>query len=466
MDELVIVFVIVVAVVLVALVAYFGTRQETKTRTWVGASAQQEEFFGDGDSVPAIDAVATYDANQVIPPQTTDIPRNPNGAEDSALLLATTSAANNPVFNTILNSELTLSQNRSMSFYTSLPPPTNTDPVPESFDARVRWPGLIGEPLDQLQCGSCWSFGVATMVADRIRIHSTEGTNRVTLHLDMDVLSNSYFDEEVITDTGRPLLQGKISYRGMANYLDTLSPYYFAGCNVCGYSFNLNPEIAAIFTSRSLCSNCCSGGVIQYALIWLLLNGVVQMSCTNSLVDYSCSTQLGCPVFRVKNIYQVNPYTTEINDPSTADPAILRENELAIMKEISTNGPVVASMYVYPNFASHNTDYVYDDTQGTINPGGHCVVIVGYGYGPNIQGKIVPYWLVRNSWSAQWGDKGYFKILRGSNAMRTEQDVFSVSCFKVYNLTKLPPTGNPLDSQAATLCSSAPSQAIVSPSIF
>lgn len=27
----------------------------------------------------------------------------------------------------------------------------------------------------------------------------------------------------------------------------------------------------------------------------------------------------------------------------------------------------------------------------------------------------VPYWLAANSWNEHWGDKGFFKILRGSN---------------------------------------------------
>ena len=27
----------------------------------------------------------------------------------------------------------------------------------------------------------------------------------------------------------------------------------------------------------------------------------------------------------------------------------------------------------------------------------------------------MPYWLVANSWSPHWGEKGFFKILRGAN---------------------------------------------------
>jgi cathepsin F len=42
----------------------------------------------------------------------------------------------------------------------------------------------------------------------------------------------------------------------------------------------------------------------------------------------------------------------------------------------------------------------------------HAIVIVGYGTGANNQS----YWIVRNSWGEDWGEEGYFRIVKGQNA--------------------------------------------------
>lgn len=62
-------------------------------------------------------------------------------------------------------------------------------------------------------------------------------------------------------------------------------------------------------------------------------------------------------------------------------------------------------------FQFYRTGVITDDSCGEHAQVDHGVLAVGYGTDLDTQ---TPYWLVKNSWGATWGDEGYVKLARNS----------------------------------------------------
>jgi cathepsin H len=73
--------------------------------------------------------------------------------------------------------------------------------------------------------------------------------------------------------------------------------------------------------------------------------------------------------------------------------------------------PVSVAFEVIDGFRMYKSGVYTSDHCGTtpmdVN---HAVLAVGYGVENG-----VPYWLIKNSWGADWGDNGYFKMEMGKN---------------------------------------------------
>eukprot|EP00768_Dysnectes_brevis_P007707 gnl/Dysnectes_brevis/660_a728_6160.p1 GENE.gnl/Dysnectes_brevis/660_a728_6160~~gnl/Dysnectes_brevis/660_a728_6160.p1 ORF type:complete len:314 (-),score=121.77 gnl/Dysnectes_brevis/660_a728_6160:57-998(-) len=84
-------------------------------------------------------------------------------------------------------------------------------------------------------------------------------------------------------------------------------------------------------------------------------------------------------------------------------------DEDSMANALYANGPVSIALNATPlQFYS----------SGIMNPSwcsprriDHGVLLVGYGSENN-----TPYWRIKNSWGASWGEEGYFRLIRGSNA--------------------------------------------------
>ncbi|KAA0708169.1 Cathepsin B [Triplophysa tibetana] len=245
--------------------------------------------------------------------------------------------------------------------------------LPDTFDPRSQWSycKTLSQIRDQGNCGSCWAFGAVEAISDRICIHS----------------------------------KGKVSVEISAE--DLLSC-----CDECGFG--------------------CSGGFLAEAWQYWTTSGLVTGGLYNSNV--------GCRTYTIPPCeHHVNgtrpPCTGEHQTPKCNAECLpqysvpykkdkhfghksynVPSDQQQIMTELFTNGPVEAAFTVYEDFLLYKTG-VYKHVKGSAL-GGHAVKILGWG-----SENGTPYWLVANSWNSDWGDKGYFKILRGQNECGIESEM-------------------------------------------
>ena len=93
---------------------------------------------------------------------------------------------------------------------------------------------------------------------------------------------------------------------------------------------------------------------------------------------------------------------------------ITQGDELQIMAHLVHRGPVSIAFEVVPGFNLYKSGvYTSDKCKSGTKDVNHAVLAVGYGVDHENGG--IPYWIVKNSWGKNWGDEGYFKIVRGKN---------------------------------------------------
>jgi len=245
--------------------------------------------------------------------------------------------------------------------------------LPATFDARDQWPNCptIKEVRDQGSCGSCWAFGAVEAMSDRICIVSKGAQN---FHISAEDLVSC--------------------------------------CESCGFG--------------------CDGGFPQAAWSYYKTTGLVtggNYDTKQGCEPYSipacehhttgplppCGDEKPTPDCTKKCIdgYSV-PYAKDKHFGSSV--YSVRSDQTQIETEIFKNGPVEAAFTVYADFLTYKSG-VYKHTTGSVL-GGHAVKILGWGVEDS-----TPYWLVANSWNADWGDKGFFKILRGKNECGIEDGI-------------------------------------------
>merc|ERR1711907_775436 len=103
------------------------------------------------------------------------------------------------------------------------------------------------------------------------------------------------------------------------------------------------------------------------------------------------------------------PHSNFADDKYSYDgQTITASGETGIKQAIMAGGPMEVAFSVYSDFENY-AGGIYHHTTGE-QVGGHAVKVVGWGVESGVK-----YWKIANYWNPYWGEKGYFRIRRGSN---------------------------------------------------
>merc|ERR1712107_411245 len=109
-----------------------------------------------------------------------------------------------------------------------------------------------------------------------------------------------------------------------------------------------------------------------------------------------------------KSLAKVTGYKYAI--PPCRSGACKNQRESDLKAALHVHGPL--SVCVNANTWDTYTHGIYSEKcPGASDDLDHCVQLVGY----DTTGSQ-PYWKVRNSWAADWGEKGYIRLPMGENA--------------------------------------------------
>ncbi|XP_033716996.1 cathepsin W [Delphinus delphis] len=164
------------------------------------------------------------------------------------------------------------------------------------------------------------------------------------------------------------------------------------------------------------CGNGCKGGFVWDAFITVLNNSGLA-----SDKDYPFkgnSKPHRCQAKKHKKVAWIQDFI------------MLQPCEQSIARYLATQGPITVTINM--KLLQQYQKGVIKATSTTCDPQlvDHSVLLVGFGKSKSVEGRqaeaissrspphprySIPYWILKNSWGANWGEEGYFRLHRGSN---------------------------------------------------
>lgn len=167
-----------------------------------------------------------------------------------------------------------------------------------------------------------------------------------------------------------------------------------------GMLFSLSPQqLVSCSANPDDCGGTggCEGSVPELAMDTIIEEGFAEewaypYTSYHGVSGSTCQ-DLGTFIPKVAGI--TGRVTLPANNASSVIAALAAVGPLAINVDASTWHDYEGGVYTGCSYSDMDID--------------HVVVLVGYGTDPD---NGLDYWLVRNSWSASWGEQGYIRLLR------------------------------------------------------
>ncbi|XP_032740820.1 cathepsin 7-like isoform X2 [Rattus rattus] len=150
--------------------------------------------------------------------------------------------------------------------------------------------------------------------------------------------------------------------------------------------------------SRSFGTMGCKGGRIYNAFQYVKNNGGLEAEAT---YPYEAKVR-NCRYRPEKSVVKVTRFL------------VVPRNEEALINALVNIGPIAVGIDAQHESFKKYAGGIYHEPNCKRDSPNHSMLLVGFGYeGQESEGR--KYWLVKNSYGEQWGEKGYMKIPRGQN---------------------------------------------------
>jgi len=249
----------------------------------------------------------------------------------------------------------------------------STIPLPASFDWREhasKCPSIT-EVRDQANCGNCWAVSSSQVLSDRVCLASNGSSTPILSGQDITSCAGINGCEgadlvlawEYIHTTG-------VVTGGPYGDKSSCFPYQLPHCTQ-GHGTNVTND------TYPPCGE-----------------NAETPACPNACVDdedwASSKVRGGSPYY----------LTGESN----------------MMQELVQRGPLTVTFSIYDDFPGYQSG-IYDNTSSRLI-GGHAVGLYGYGVESGTK-----YWLLKNLWNEEWGEGGWFRIVRGKDSCDIESGI-------------------------------------------